>query len=104
MGRQQFLKFTASAVALLPWPAAPVILAVMAAEKPAIATDPEWGRSGLLISFAADGLDGPRKAEVYASKILPAERPGDLPVEQASECVLVTNAQTAKKVEIEVNG
>ena len=60
------------------------------------------GRGGLLISDATDLLDGYRRAGIYAAKILGGEKPGDLPIEQASKFTLVINAKTAKQLGINV--
>jgi len=60
------------------------------------------GRGGLLISDATDLLDGYRRAGIYAAKILGGEKPGDLPIEQASKFTLVINAKTAKPLGIDV--
>jgi putative ABC transport system substrate-binding protein len=74
----------------------------MACRKPTIGTYPEWGRAGLLIAYATDLLDGYRRAGVYAAKIFGGEKPGDLPIEQASKLTLVINARTAKQLGINV--
>ncbi|SED16546.1 putative ABC transport system substrate-binding protein [Rhizobiales bacterium GAS191] len=75
---------------------------VMASGKPTVGTYPEWGRKGLLITYATDPLDGARRAGVYAAKILRGEKPGDLPIEQASKFILVINGRTAKQLGINV--
>jgi putative ABC transport system substrate-binding protein len=75
---------------------------VMASGKPTVGTYPEWGRAGLLMSYSADLLDDFRRAGIYAAKILRGEKPGDLPIEQASKFTLVVNAGTAKQLGISV--
>jgi putative ABC transport system substrate-binding protein len=75
-----------------------VLPVVMAAGKPTVGTYPDWGRAGLLMSYSADLLDDFRRAGIYAAKILGGERPGDLPIEQASKFVLVVNARTARQL------
>ncbi len=75
---------------------------VMAAAKPTVGTYPEWARAGLLMSYSADLLDDFRRAGIYAAKILGGEKPGDLPIEQASKFVLVVNGRTAKQLGISV--
>jgi putative tryptophan/tyrosine transport system substrate-binding protein len=75
---------------------------VTASRKPSVGTYPDWGRAGLLMSYATDPLDGVRRAGFYAAKILKGARPGDLPIEQASKFMLVINQKTAKALGIAV--
>lgn len=75
---------------------------VIASGKPTVASYPDWARAGLLMSYSADLLDDFRRAGVYAAKILRGEKPGDLPIEQASKFVLLVNARTAKQLGIGV--
>jgi putative ABC transport system substrate-binding protein len=79
-----------------------VLPSVMASGKPTVGTYPEWGRAGLLMSYSADLLDDFRRAGIYAAKILGGEKPGDLPIEQASKFVLVVNVKTAKQLGLSV--
>jgi putative ABC transport system substrate-binding protein len=79
-----------------------VLPLLMASGKPTVGTYPEWGRAGLLMSYSADLLDDFRRAGIYAAKILGGEKPGDLPIEQASKFVLVVNARTARQLGIRV--
>jgi putative ABC transport system substrate-binding protein len=79
-----------------------VLPAVLAAGKPTVGTYPDWGRAGLLMSYSADLLDDFRRAGIYAAKILSGEKPGDLPIEQASKFTLVVNARTARQLGIAV--
>ena len=72
-----------------------VMALVIASGKPTVGTYPEWGQAGLLMSYSADLLDGFRRAGIYAAKILRGEKPGDLPIEQASKFTLVVNARKA---------
>ena len=73
---------------------------VIASRKPSVGAHPDWGRAGLLMSYATDISDGVRKAGVYAAKILKGAKPGDLPIEQASKFTLVINQKTAKTLGI----
>jgi putative ABC transport system substrate-binding protein len=77
-----------------------VMSSVTASHKPSIGTIPDWGRAGLLMSYATDIVDGVRKAGIYAAKILNGAKPGDLPVEQASKFTFVINVKTAKALGI----
>ena len=79
-----------------------VLPILMAPGKPTVGTYPEWGRAGLLMTYSADLLDDFRRAGIYAAKILGGEKPGDLPIEQASKFILVVNARTAKQLGIGV--
>jgi ABC-type uncharacterized transport system, periplasmic component len=54
------------------------------------------------MSYSADLLDDFRRAGIYAAKILGGEKPGDLPIEQASKFVLVVNVKTAKQLGLSV--
>jgi putative tryptophan/tyrosine transport system substrate-binding protein len=73
---------------------------VVASRKPSVGTYPDWGRAGLLMSYASDVVDGFRHAGAYAAKILNGAKPGDLPIEQASKFTLVINQKTAKALGI----
>jgi putative ABC transport system substrate-binding protein len=55
-----------------------------------------------LITYATDLLDGYRRAGIYAARIFGGEKPGDLPIEQASKFTLVINGRTAKQLGINV--
>jgi len=79
-----------------------VMASVAASRKPSVGSHPDWGRSGLLMSYATDIPDGVVKAGVYAAKILKGAKPGDLPIEQASKFTLVINQRTAKALGIVV--
>jgi putative ABC transport system substrate-binding protein len=79
-----------------------VMSLVKASRKPSVGPYPDWGRAGLLMSYATDPLDGVRHAGIYAAKILNGAKPGDLPIEQASKFMFVINLQTAKALGIVV--
>ena len=79
-----------------------VLPLVSAPSKPTVGTYPEWGRAGLLMSYSADLIDDFRRAGIYAAKILRGEKPADLPIEQASNFVLVLNLKTARSLGIAV--
>jgi putative ABC transport system substrate-binding protein len=75
---------------------------VVASGKPSFGTYPDWARAGLLMSYASDIYDGVRRAGLYVAKILRGEKPGDIPIEQASRFFLVLNARTAQQLGIRV--
>ena len=79
-----------------------VIPLVAASRKPSAGPYPIWGRSGLLMSYSTDPLEGFRRAGAYVARILQGEKPGDLPIEQASKFTLVINQKTAKTLGIVV--
>jgi putative ABC transport system substrate-binding protein len=79
-----------------------VMTLVTASRKPSVGPYPDWGRAGLLMSYATEPLDGMRRAGVYAAKILRGAKPGDLPIEQASKFTLVINQRTATALGIVV--
>ena len=79
-----------------------VMSCVIASKKPSVGPYPDWGRSGLLMSYSTDPLDGFRRAGAYAAKILNGAKPGDLPIEQASKFTFVINLKTAKVLGITV--
>ena len=79
-----------------------VMTFVAASGKPTVGPYVDWGRAGLLMSYATEPLDGVRHAGIYVAKILNGAKPGDLPVEQASKFVFVLNLKTAKALGIAV--
>jgi putative tryptophan/tyrosine transport system substrate-binding protein len=79
-----------------------VMTFVTASRKPSVGTIPDWGRAGLLMSYATDLSDGFRHAGIYVAKIIGGTKPGDLPIEQASKFTLVINQKTAKTLGITV--
>jgi putative tryptophan/tyrosine transport system substrate-binding protein len=69
---------------------------------PAIYNFREFVLSGGLASFGATVADTYRPLGVYTGRILKGEKPGDLPVQQATKLQLVINMKTAKALGIAV--
>ena len=70
---------------------------------PGIFGNRENVRAGGLMSYGADFGYMYRLAATYIDKVLKGEKPGDLPVEQASKYYLVVNLNTAKALGIELS-
>jgi putative ABC transport system substrate-binding protein len=69
---------------------------------PAIQNSREFAVAGGLMSYGGRGSDAYRIAGTYAGRILKGERPGDMPVQQATKVDLVINLKTAKALGISV--
>jgi putative ABC transport system substrate-binding protein len=100
--RDDVSAFYISGEPLLAGNLARVMSSVAASRKPSVGTYPDWGRAGVLMSYATDPADGVHRAGIYAAKILNGTKPGDLPIEQASKFTLVINQKTAKALGIVV--
>ena len=79
-------------------------LAVLALRyaMPAIYTYHEFVLSGGLASLGPTVADTYRPLGVYTGRILKGEKPGDLPVQQATKVELILNLKTAKALGLTV--
>jgi putative ABC transport system substrate-binding protein len=69
---------------------------------PTLYHDLAFAEPGGLMIYGTSIPDSYRQAGVYAGRILKGEKPGDLPVMQATKIVLVINLKTAKALNLEL--
>jgi ABC-type uncharacterized transport system substrate-binding protein len=55
-----------------------------------------YAEAGGLVSYGVDNIDLYRRSAAYVDRILKGEKPGDLPVQEATKFQLVINLKTAK--------
>jgi putative ABC transport system substrate-binding protein len=79
-------------------------LAELAASQamPAILQNHEFAVAGGLMSYADSRVDSYRRIGIYAARILRGEKPGDLPVQQATKIELTINLKTAKALALTI--
>jgi putative tryptophan/tyrosine transport system substrate-binding protein len=69
---------------------------------PTIYSIRDFPAAGGLMSYGSSFFDAHRQAGVYAGRILKGEKPGDLPVQQATKFDFVINLQAAKALGLDV--
>jgi putative ABC transport system substrate-binding protein len=75
---------------------APIILATLRNNVPAVYPQSRYARDGGLFSYGPDQRDILRRAATYVDRILRGEKPGDLPVQLPTKFEVVLNLKTAK--------
>jgi putative ABC transport system substrate-binding protein len=75
---------------------APIILAAVRNNVPAVSSVSSFARDGGLLSHGADGVDTCRQAATYVNSILRGAKPAQLPVQFPTKIEMVVNLKTAK--------
>jgi len=69
---------------------------------PAIFAESEMVEAGALLSYGTNLVDDVRRAADMLAKVLRGAKPGEIPIDQASQFELVLNLKTARQLKIRV--
>ena len=69
---------------------------------PTLSTLPDFAKAGGMMSYGSNFIDAHRQAGVYVGRILRGDKPGELPVQQASKFNFVINLKTAKAIGVDI--
>jgi putative ABC transport system substrate-binding protein len=67
---------------------------------PAISSTRDFALGGGLMSYVSDEMEWSRAAGIYTGRILKGDKPGDLPVQQATKFILTINLKAAEALGI----
>jgi putative ABC transport system substrate-binding protein len=67
---------------------------------PTISASRDFALAGGLMSYLSDKVEFDRTAGIYTGRILKGDKPGDLPVQQATRFILTINLKTAESLGI----
>jgi putative ABC transport system substrate-binding protein len=80
----------------------PILALAIRHRLPTVTTQREWTAAGALMSYGVDVTEFYRHAADYVDRVLKGEKPGELPVQQATKFEFAINLQTAKLIGLEV--
>ena len=60
------------------------------------------GRNGALLGYGVDFAEMFRRAATFVDKIIKGEKPGDIPIEQATKFQTIVNLKTARALSLEI--
>jgi ABC-type uncharacterized transport system substrate-binding protein len=69
---------------------------------PTLSTLPDFTKAGGMMSYGSNFIDAHRQAGIYVGRILRGDKPGELPVQQASKFNFMINLKTAKAIDVDI--